>query len=283
MIASSILRSSQRAVSKFPVPEIGQVTQAISTLLPTRLAPSDFLVLSGQLQVSPKLGPHSVQLSGIDYRSKPFRNATSFLPDRVPFPPGTMGFLYCHAGLSHAPIAAHLRFRIMPSDNPADFERGHDLMIHEDMPWMRPLSRLLIDIEHHRKPASESLLYGLELFLRKKVVSPPSSRSDHDTRQDAESLDGSKSSAVWTDDVVPMQALDALGAIQDENIRSAWPLVHSIGQPIFCELGSDLGFNRLNSQIYAARDHTISGGVPFWRNYLSRNGKGRGHPIYRGA
>lgn len=59
---------------------------------------------------------------------------------RIPFPSGTRGFLYYHLPSDRPRISGQLRFRLTPSDDPASFAYGHDLMQPRDrrythQPW----------------------------------------------------------------------------------------------------------------------------------------------------
>lgn len=48
----------------------------------------------------------------------------------VPFPAGTCGFLYFHRPSFVPPFAGEVRFRLVPSGDPRDFDSGTDLLDH---------------------------------------------------------------------------------------------------------------------------------------------------------
>jgi hypothetical protein len=104
----------------------------IRTLLPSRLSPSDLLHPSGHLSL--KLDTH---VSHLDQGNTGTGTGTGILPYRwsadakryAPWPKDAKGFLYHRRGPAHAPIAGELRFRVVNSGRPEDFERGSDLMV----------------------------------------------------------------------------------------------------------------------------------------------------------
>lgn len=58
-----------------------------------------------------------------------------------PFPSGTHGFLYAH---QVAPdLCAEVRFRITPSNDPATFPQGKDLLLPEGLPWKLHIGHLM--------------------------------------------------------------------------------------------------------------------------------------------
>ncbi|KAG6917289.1 hypothetical protein DXG01_003130 [Tephrocybe rancida] len=73
-----------------------------------------------------------------------------------PFPPATQGFLYLHHNPSFSPLAAEIRFRLVPSGDPALFETGEDLFGHNGEVWKISVLQL-----PHRKHLA-SLLHCLQ-------------------------------------------------------------------------------------------------------------------------
>ncbi|KAG6917286.1 hypothetical protein DXG01_003127 [Tephrocybe rancida] len=98
----------------------------LSTLNPRRLRVSDFLDLSNILTRSVCYVSDLAQGSPIAYNNKRFG---------VPFPPATQGFLYLHHNPSFPPLGAEIRFRLVPSGDPALFETGKDLLGHNGEVW----------------------------------------------------------------------------------------------------------------------------------------------------
>ncbi|KAG6917283.1 hypothetical protein DXG01_003124 [Tephrocybe rancida] len=107
-----------------------------STLNPRRLLVSDFLNLSNTFNKS------------VYHVSDPVQSLLHWYSGGgvLPFPPATQGFLYLHHNPSFPPLAAEIRFRLVPSGDPALFETGEDLFGHNDEVWKIPVLHLL-----HRK------------------------------------------------------------------------------------------------------------------------------------
>jgi hypothetical protein len=83
-------------------------------------------------------------------------------PIHVPFPAATTGFLYYHQ--NSVPASGEVRFRITPSDDPAAFASGTDLLMPHSIPWGIPL----VGIAKRTSPPSH---VGLkELLLRDNLV-----------------------------------------------------------------------------------------------------------------
>ena len=57
----------------------------------------------------------------------------------LPYPTGTKAFLYYSMPPDKPRIAAELRLRVTPSDDPASFKSGSDLLRSDGQPWSRPL------------------------------------------------------------------------------------------------------------------------------------------------
>ena len=58
---------------------------------------------------------------------------------RLTCPPNTKAFLYYFTSSEKPRIAGELRLRVAPSDDPASFESGSDLLLTNGQPWARPL------------------------------------------------------------------------------------------------------------------------------------------------
>ena len=71
----------------------------------------------------------------------------------TPFPPDTKAFLYYFTSPEKPRIAGELRLRVAPSDDPASFESGSDLLIVNRQPW----SRSLVALSKHYIPLYEKL------------------------------------------------------------------------------------------------------------------------------
>ena len=61
---------------------------------------------------------------------------------RPSYPPGTRAFLYYSMSPDKPRIAGELRLRVAPSDDPASFKSGSDLLLTNGQPWSRPLYAL---------------------------------------------------------------------------------------------------------------------------------------------
>jgi hypothetical protein len=121
----------------------------ITTLDSRRLSTSDFLSLSGLTEHAVRHQTSSgPRVARFHYK----RMATTY----VRFPNAADGFFYFHPGPSYAPVAGELRFRIVESARPDDFNAGHDLLdIHGALPWSIPFPPL---IQHKVYDAFASLI-----------------------------------------------------------------------------------------------------------------------------
>ena len=64
------------------------------------------------------------------------------LKPRSSYPPDTKAFLYYFTSPERPRIAGELRLRVAPSDDPASFESGSDLLLPNGRPWSRSLCTL---------------------------------------------------------------------------------------------------------------------------------------------
>ncbi|KAG6914499.1 hypothetical protein DXG01_016916 [Tephrocybe rancida] len=118
--------------------ERSRVTQvfrklSFNTLDPRRLSASDFFDLSNT--ACPRIVTRM-----LDSGWSKLMYASSDL--RLHFPPSTKGFLYLHYNLSFPPLAASIRFRLVPSGDPAQFETGQDLFGPNRKVWKLTAPRL---------------------------------------------------------------------------------------------------------------------------------------------
>jgi hypothetical protein len=98
----------------------------ITTLAVSQLSASDFIAPAGKLRCALR------RIDGVQTQI--------IYKSHVPFPVGTQGFLYYHPGPAYAPIAGEVRFRIVKSGRPEDFQSGKDLLQHAvPLPWSIPL------------------------------------------------------------------------------------------------------------------------------------------------
>ncbi|KAG6917293.1 hypothetical protein DXG01_003134 [Tephrocybe rancida] len=111
------------------------VTQqrVFSTLDPRRLRASDFLDVSNTAKFVISHVSNSTQRSMVAYHSGSLRPA---------FPPATQGFLYLHHNPSFPSLTAEIRFRLVPSGDPAQFETSVDLFAPNRTLWKIPVLRL---------------------------------------------------------------------------------------------------------------------------------------------
>jgi hypothetical protein len=64
-----------------------------------------------------------------------------------PFPEGTQGFLYYRLPKDGAPpTASELRFRVTPTNDPASFAQGSDLLHPNGLPWGIPLLAMVANL-----------------------------------------------------------------------------------------------------------------------------------------
>ncbi|EDR13135.1 uncharacterized protein LACBIDRAFT_308639 [Laccaria bicolor S238N-H82] len=106
----------------------------VSTLDQRKLSPTDWLDLSGRMQLS------------ISFRNKLdrdsewrayYRRLTA--NRRLPFPPHSSGFLYYHQPPGAPLLAGELRFRLTSNHLPESFNQGEDCLTPEGDAWKIPL------------------------------------------------------------------------------------------------------------------------------------------------
>jgi hypothetical protein len=116
---------------------LGPRRPLLTTLHPPHLTSSDFQCLSGKQQHHlPSSTNKNKSCTQVHYK----HSQGSF----VRFPEHAQGFFYLHPGPPHAPVAGELRFRTVPSQDPADFSSGHDLLdANYALPWRIPLPAVL--------------------------------------------------------------------------------------------------------------------------------------------
>jgi hypothetical protein len=180
-ISSSSVRMSKGTWS-VPTP--------LTTLNPAHLEASDFRLLAHKLNFTMRSTPMNAS-------TKPIVTYKVSQGVQLPFPPDANGFFYFHPGPPHAPIAGTLRFRVVPSGSPTDFENGYDLLsANNRLPWSIHLPSLA---NHHRYASLISLL----------VHDPPP---------------------------VAPPLLDLLKRNQIPALQSSAIIVHSMGQPLYHDL-----------------------------------------------
>ncbi|KAG6908845.1 hypothetical protein DXG01_003011 [Tephrocybe rancida] len=106
-------------------PPVKRIYRTIGTLNQTQLQPTDFMDLSE------RRCPY-IQIRSID--SCPLRYGFH-RANIIPFPPNTRGFLYYHNPQNLPETCAEVRFRLTPTNDPADFVNGTDLIGHNATPW----------------------------------------------------------------------------------------------------------------------------------------------------
>lgn len=114
-----------------------RLTRHVRTLDPNKLSPSDYIDLSTR---------HQPDVTFIVWSPDPKRaqmpllgrvSGKAFPNER--FPPNATGFLYYHIPPHSPPLAGEVRFRIIPSPDPASFAAGTDLLMDHGVPWKIPL------------------------------------------------------------------------------------------------------------------------------------------------
>jgi hypothetical protein len=133
----------------------------IFTLIPSKLVYEDLIRLAPKQQstIHVRYTNTSESATGASVRLRyhVYRD-TSGREKRDSFPP-VSGFLYYKPGPDHAPIAGEVRFRIVASTKPRDFDDGHDLMLPgKPVPWAIPLARLAPSPRNGYKPLLELLV-----------------------------------------------------------------------------------------------------------------------------
>ncbi|KAJ6578860.1 hypothetical protein DFH09DRAFT_348953 [Mycena vulgaris] len=114
------------------------VPDAVTTLDPARISPSNFFDISQSSLRSEFRKMSSKQVS--DAHSRQFGNQIS--TSSTPFPPETRGFLYYHSPPNQSPLAGGIRFRVATDADQRSFVEGHDLLINSGLPWNIPIWEL---------------------------------------------------------------------------------------------------------------------------------------------
>jgi hypothetical protein len=162
----------------------------LTTLDPRRLTPSDFRSPAGNFTFRIKCATENIT-SQVRFKREQINT--------IPFPSEAQGFFYYYPGPAHAPIAGGLRFRVVPSKDPAEFDHGYDLAHPRTcLPWSIPVPALLA---HKAYTAVASLI-------------------------------------LQCNDLVPI-ASSVLAGIKETNIPMVnlnASIIHSLGQPLHADL-----------------------------------------------
>jgi hypothetical protein len=132
-----IVRVPPLSYAKEGMPVGATMLRPIRNLAPAKLAVSDWVDLS--LQEYPILNVLD-EASGTRRQFKP----VTYDSHSAAFPPETTGFFYVYVPHPEHPVGAHLRFRVVPSPDPAAFDTGHDLRTTDGTVWrywLPPLMR----------------------------------------------------------------------------------------------------------------------------------------------
>jgi hypothetical protein len=104
---------------KYPTPKgPPRYCPVLSTLKPDELLPSDFVDLSYK-------SSEMISFIGVP---APDKARLSYHTNNARFPDHARGFLYYHQPMNMPPIAASIRLRCTPSNDPATFNQGNDLL-----------------------------------------------------------------------------------------------------------------------------------------------------------
>ncbi|KAG7445447.1 uncharacterized protein BT62DRAFT_195331 [Guyanagaster necrorhizus] len=107
-----------------------------STLTRNTLLPSDFRDMSHRKYVTTYEGKN------IFYAPDPQ------LGNYASFPKNCKGFLYYWTHPDLPPTSGQIRFRLISTGNPAEFDNGSDLLCPDGKPWQYPLSACVLTGEH---------------------------------------------------------------------------------------------------------------------------------------
>ena len=159
---------------KFPSPRgPHRSTPVISTLKPDELLPSDFIDISYKANqlisftCNPSTSPSDIP------------QLTYYTSYGAGFPSHARGFLYYHQPLNMPPIAASVRFRCTPSNDPATFNQGSDLLRLNGLPWdismptiLHIRSSQIRDYLLHAKIVTEAQMLQWKSVLNGKLIHP---------------------------------------------------------------------------------------------------------------
>jgi hypothetical protein len=115
---------------KFPSPRgPRKYSPVLSTLKPDELLPSDFV------DMSYKGFPTISFTCNSTVPTSDIATLSYYAGYNSRFPAHARGFLYYHQPLNMPPIAASIRLRCTPSNDPATFNQGEDLLTPIGLPW----------------------------------------------------------------------------------------------------------------------------------------------------
>ncbi|TRM65200.1 hypothetical protein BD626DRAFT_215015 [Schizophyllum amplum] len=125
---------------------------------PQRLSPSDAVDISGRRvtgitlprDLTQPLRTRESYHIPFTYTRWPLSNPMAI----TPFPPETRGFFYFYHNM-HNPAVSGVRFRVVPSGDPADFAAGYDLRRPEDAVWGPRLYRLVVPFKPQKPKGFE--------------------------------------------------------------------------------------------------------------------------------
>jgi hypothetical protein len=137
VLTNDLITRWQRS-QKFPSPNRRPSDKLVlSTLKPDELLPSDFVDMSRRCALV-------ISFAGIPNDHHGRTQLTYYVdPNNKRFPDHARGFLYYHQPSNLLPIAASIRFRCTPSNDPATFELGEDLLSPDGLPWQVPIPTIL--------------------------------------------------------------------------------------------------------------------------------------------
>lgn len=154
--------------------------RVIRTLNPSRLQPSDLHDVSGLVWASYHVDPN-------ESFTKIGSSLIAYSPsNKIPFPPGTRGFLYYFSETSASPTRAsnvdrnmkhgQIRFRVMPPSDATAFEDGEDLQLPTGMPWQTYVNQ-------RRQATSRPRVCLRELMVRDGYISETESGKYRQSRR----------------------------------------------------------------------------------------------------
>jgi hypothetical protein len=111
----------------------------LSTLKPDELRSSDFTELSHKTR-------HTVHFADITKSTGQLVWPTRALSQQRPhfrFPDHACGFFYYHSPVGFSHMASSIRFRCTPSNDPATFNQGKDLLTRLGLPWEYSMPSIL--------------------------------------------------------------------------------------------------------------------------------------------
>lgn len=164
--------TSWRGSKEFQAPRPRVRSSILSTLIPEKLLPTDFVDASSKFEQSVRFGdvmPHD-GFFRVHFRSSQRQ--------RLQFPAHARGFFYLYKPSNMPVIASSIRFRCTQSSDPASFDQGEDLRGLYDLPWHISMVSILSHYSHLQKYVLRAgIMTELQIAKYRQIITSKSLKS----------------------------------------------------------------------------------------------------------